>query len=273
MVPAADDPLALLTRTERLWYRVADLFARRLWFLSVAWNRFFMVSLVFLLAGRRIRLHGLEHLDAFTSRDRLILVANHRSFFDFFLIGAMLYTRTHLSKRILFPVRAPFFYDRLVGGFVNAIMSAFTMFPPIVRDDRREFNLFALKRCIEALNEPGQLIGIHPEGTRGTGPDPYEFLRAQPGVGKIVLDAPEVPVVPIFVIGLSNRMGTELRNNLLAPADHPIDVWFGPPVALDEVRARGKRATSQLIASKRCMEAIAALADEHRRHTRAEAAK
>ena len=49
----------------------------------------------------------------------------------------------------------------------------------------------AVARCIEELNREdiGTVMGLHPEGTRGKGADPYTFLPAQPGVGRIALGA------------------------------------------------------------------------------------
>lgn len=258
-------PLSLLSRTERFWYAVADLFARRLWRVSVLWNHVFMVNVVRLLGGRRLHAHGLEHLAAVAPGDRIVMVANHRSFFDFFTIGGTLYMRTHVPRRLLFPVRAPFFYDRWIGGFVNAFMSAFTMFPPIVRDtERQDWNRYALVRCVEALAVPGTVVGFHPEGTRNQGPDPYELLRPHPGVGKVILEAPDVKVLPVFVLGPTNSVFTDFVRNWTHPGAHPIDVVFGPPVDVTDLRAKGSRATTQMAVAKRCLDAIAALGAQHR---------
>jgi len=50
--------------------------------------------------------------------------------FDMFVINMVLYTHGFML-RLLFPVRATFFYDSPLGWFVNGIMSWFSMFPPI----------------------------------------------------------------------------------------------------------------------------------------------
>mgnify|MGYP001480307136 CR=1 FL=1 len=51
----------------------------------------------------------------------------------------------------------------------------------------------AVRGNVAALpDQPGTVVGLHPEGTRGKGPDPYTFLPAQPGVGKLALVA-EIP--------------------------------------------------------------------------------
>ena len=47
----------------------------------------------------------------------------------------------------------------------------------------------ALEKMVEIVKQPGNVLGMHPEGTRGKGDDPYTFLPAQPGVGKLALVA------------------------------------------------------------------------------------
>ena len=42
----------------------------------------------------------------------------------------------------------------------------------------------ALDKMVALLGRPGNVLVLHPEGTRGKGPDPYQFLPAQPGVGE-----------------------------------------------------------------------------------------
>jgi 1-acyl-sn-glycerol-3-phosphate acyltransferase len=256
-----DDPLALLSPIERRRYRLADWLARHASWAQIAWNQLFMVNVVRVLAGRRLDVRGLEHLAGLGPDSRVLLVANHRSFFDFYVVGATLYTQTRLPKRVLFPVRASFFYDSVAGGMINAIMSGYTMFPPILREaERGAFNRFALARCIEELGVPGRMIGMHPEGRRGTGADPLELLRPQPGVGKIALATPGITVIPIWVDGLTNSMPTETRRNFFAAAEHRIDVVFGPPVAVEDLR--GAAAAPEI--AKRCMDAIRAMGAEQR---------
>ena len=98
----------------------------------------------------------MEHLADLGPEDCLIFVSNHRSFFDFYVIGPILYTRTRLAKTILFPVRSPFFYDSVVGGVVNGIMSGFFMFPPIMRGkEKRGFNAYALDRMVASSSAQG----------------------------------------------------------------------------------------------------------------------
>lgn len=265
MLAASPDQLSLLTGTERLLFSVGDLFARRFRRASAIWNRVVMCGLVWAATRGRLRTHGLEHLAHLGPEDRVILVANHRSFFDFFCIGTVLYTRSGASRQVLFPVRSGFFYDSIVGAIINLLMTGYTMFPPILREkDRLDFNRYAVERCIAELELPGRVMGLHPEGTRNTEDDPYTFLRAQPGVGKIVLEAKGTTVIPVFICGLSNSLATEFAQSWWRGGPN-VDIVFGPAIDLDDLRAKKSRAATQLMTSRRCMQAITETADEHRR--------
>jgi len=267
MIQPTAEQFKNVPKIERFWFRVADFLLCHARPALIVWNQIFMVHFSWLMTGPRIRRWGMEHLDSLGPKDCIIFVSNHRSFFDFYVIGPILYTRTKLNKRILFPVRSPFFYDSLIGGFVNAIMSGFFMFPPIMREkEKRAFNNYSLDRMVDELNQDGMLLGVHPEGTRNKGDDPYSFLRVQPGVGTILAKSAHTRAVPVFVKGLTNSMGTELgRTWSTRRQAHPIDVVFGAPIEFDDLRAKGTRLAIQMQMAKRCMEGIVALSVQHRR--------
>lgn len=266
MIQPTAEQLQNIPKIERFWFRVVDFLLRNARPLLILWNRFFMVHFSWILTGPRIRRWGMEHLEALGPTDCVIFVANHRSFFDFYIIGPILYTRTKLTKRILFPVRSPFFYDTWLGGVVNGIMSGFFMFPPIMREkEKRAFNNYALDRMVAELDGPGMLLGVHPEGTRNKGDDPYSFLRPQPGVGTILAKSTHTKAVPVFVYGLTNSMGTEFSRTWFKRGKSPsIDVVFGPPIDFEDLRQQGTRLAIQMQMAKRCMAAVGELADHHR---------
>lgn len=227
-----------------------------------------MGALIYSCSSRRTKIVGLENLAPFGKKDSILLVANHRSFFDFFTITALLYWRTKLTKRIFFPVRQNFFYDHPLGPAVNFAMSGMRMFPPVMRDkEKRAFNTYSVARCIEELNRPdiGTVLGIHPEGTRNKNDDPYAFLPAQPGVGRVALGATRAHVIPVFVLGMGQSITGEMRLNVLAPDDHPVDIHFGKPIDFSDLRPKANMITSQKRAADRCLDAIKVLADDQRR--------
>ncbi len=263
------DQLGPLSRLERAAFHLADALAHpKLSPLSAGWNSAVMGSLIYSCGGRRFNIQGLEHLARFGKRDSVLLVANHRSFFDFFSITAILYWRTRLTKRIFFPVRQTFFYDHPLGPAVNWAMSGMRMFPPVMREkEKKPFNNYSVARCIAELNSEdiGTVLGIHPEGTRNKGPDPYCFLPAQPGVGRIALGAERAHVVPVFVLGMGQSIAGELRTNLLDPKSRPVDMYFGEPLDFSDLRAMGNRLTVHKRAADRCLDAIKVLAERQRR--------
>jgi 1-acyl-sn-glycerol-3-phosphate acyltransferase len=266
--PTAEQ-LASLTPFERASFRLADVLASpALTPLSANWNSVVMGALIYSCGGRRFNIHGLENLAPFGKKDSILLVANHRSFFDFFTITALLYWRTTLTKRIFFPVRQSFFYDHPLGPAVNFAMSGMRMFPPVMRDkDKRAFNNYSVARCIQELDRPdiGTVLGIHPEGTRNKGSDPYAFLPAQPGAGRIALGSTRAHVIPVFVLGMGQSITGEWRMNWLAPDEHPVDVYFGAPIDFTDLKPKANMLTAQKRASDRCLDAIKVLADLQRR--------
>ena len=226
-----------------------------------------MGALIWSCGGRRFTIHGLENLARFGKKDSILLVANHRSFFDFFTITALLYWRTRLTKRIFFPVRQNFFYDHPLGPAVNFAMSGMRMFPPIMRDvEKKGFNTYAVARCIEELDRPGigTVLGIHPEGTRNKGDDPYAFLPAQPGAGRIALGSKRAHVIPVFVLGMGQSITGEWRKNLLEASTQPVDLYFGTPIDFTDLRPKANMVTAQKRAADRCLDAIKVLADRQR---------
>jgi 1-acyl-sn-glycerol-3-phosphate acyltransferase len=268
-VRPTSEQLGSLTPLERASFELADFFARpSLTPLSAAWNSVFMGGLIYSCGGRRFNIQGLEGLAKYGKKDSILLVANHRSFFDFFSITAILYWRTRLTKRIFFPVRQNFFYDNPAGPVVNAVMSGMRMFPPVMRDkEKRAFNHYVLARCIEELNREdiGTVLGIHPEGTRNKGSDPYSFLPAQPGVGRVALGATRAHVIPVFALGMGQSIVGEMKWNAFEPELHPVDMYFGEPLDFSDLRPKANMITAQKKAADRCLDAIKALAERQRR--------
>jgi 1-acyl-sn-glycerol-3-phosphate acyltransferase len=172
--------------------------------------------------------HGLEHLPAWDPGQSVICVANHRSFFDLYITTAELVAQG-LPHRILFPVRSNFFYDHPLGPLVNGVMSFFAMYPPIFRERARaSLNLAGIDEVAWIARRGGAFIGMHPEGTRNKDGDPYAFLPAQSGVGRIIRQA-NVEVIPVFVNGLVNDLWKQVSSNARGDGV-PIVVVFGKPI-------------------------------------------
>lgn len=215
----------------------------------------------------RVYLDGVDWLiDARPDRG-VVLTANHRSFFDMYVVLLSVFDcGVRWIDRLYFPVRANFFYEHPLGVAVNHLIGGGVMYPPIFRHrGRSALNKDSLDRVVGYLSRPGTLIGLHPEGTRGKGPDPYEFLPAQPGVGQIVLQARPL-VVPVFINGLPNDIrrgvGDTLRKD--ARREHPIIICVGQPLDYSEFTGKKPRAALYKRCADKMLAASAALAPRER---------
>ena len=265
-------PLHLLSWFERLAFRMASFTNGSAYRVMLVWQAFVLFPLLWIFMGRRLLVRGEERLKGLPPDASFLLIANHRSFFDLFVLNWIFVGRRGLRHRVSFPVRSNFFYENPVGLFFNLFFSGGSMFPPIFRSgEKRAFNQHAVRIMLERLKAPKNMIGFHPEGTRGKGPDPYELLRAQPGAGKLVLEARPL-VVPAFVSGLSNSLWKELVANL--KGGRPAVVIFGEPLTPDRW-PEGSRLTLQLKVAEQLLDAIRALQPEEKalRAELAEAAK
>ncbi|MFO0567254.1 MAG: lysophospholipid acyltransferase family protein [Polyangiaceae bacterium] len=207
--------------------------------------------------------HGLERLPAFDPGRSFILVSNHRSFFDLYVVTGDL-VRRGLPHRIVFPVRSNFFYDSPAGLFVNGVMSFFAMYPPIFRDKHQQpLNVASLDELTWLLRRGGTFAGLHPEGTRKKDDDPYTFLPAQPGVGRVI-HAAQVPVIPVFINGLINDLRRQVTSNFDGTGT-PVLVVFGEPIDFSDLYARKGSVRVYKEAADRTMRTIGELGQEEKR--------
>jgi 1-acyl-sn-glycerol-3-phosphate acyltransferase len=139
----------------------------------------------------RMRRMGREHIP---SEGAVILAANHRSFFDPFVLGTM--TRRpvyYVAKQELFT------YNRLLSWLLNAL-GAFPV-------DRGHGDQQTIETARAILNR-GDIVLMFPEGTRTR---PGSLGKPKRGVGRLALET-GAPVVPIAVIGTEDiRRGWRIR--------------------------------------------------------------
>jgi 1-acyl-sn-glycerol-3-phosphate acyltransferase len=227
------DQLALLGRFERVAFAIADRVNRRpgLKRAAHAFLRTFGAGWVYACTRNLLHVYNLQSVAALRPDRGVVVVSNHRSFFDLYVIACVLLRNAGWIRRMYFPVRADYFYERPDGVVVNAIMSALAMYPPLLRQThRRKFNRYAVDFISAALQEPGTLVGFHPEGTRNKTPDPYSLLPANPGIGQILHQSRPL-VVPAFILGLSNNLPRQVAGNFNGSGE-PITLVFGPPLDL-----------------------------------------
>jgi len=211
-----------------------------------------------------LHVHGLERLPPFDATKSYICASNHRSFFDLYVVTGYL-VKHGMPHRLVFPVRSEFFYDSPLGLFVNGVMSFLAMYPPIFRDrSRAALNLVGLDELTWLLRRGGTFLGIHPEGTRGRGDDPYALLPAQPGVGRLIHRS-GVKVIPVFVNGLLNNLPRQVTSNWDGTGV-PVHVVFGKPVDYAELQEEKGSPRVYRAISERTLGVIAALGAEEREY-------
>src|SRR5258706_13341577 len=112
------------------------------------------------------------------------------------------------------------------------------MYPPFFASgenpiiEKRAFDKYSFRLLTELCrNGRGNVIGFHPEGTRNKGPDPYSYLPAQPGVGKLIKDAAP-QVIPVFIAGLGNDLPRQVLGNWTG--GEPIRIHFGTQLELSK---------------------------------------
>jgi 1-acyl-sn-glycerol-3-phosphate acyltransferase len=138
----------------------------------------------------RLERHGTEHIP---TSGPLLLAANHRSFLDPFVIGAM------LKRPVYYVAKKELFANRWQGWFLNAL-GAF----PVDRGAADQ-DMLDTARAILAR---GDAVVIFPEGTRIR---PGGLARPKRGVGRLALES-GAPVVPIAVLGTEDvRKGWRIR--------------------------------------------------------------
>src|SRR4051794_27865050 len=237
LVAAIEKPskgeLSVLETIERIGFRLTDLMNRHLWKRFWTFCQRHIGSLwIYIATYNLMNVYGLENFEATDPEMPVLLVANHRSFFDMYTVSSVLFRRTRRPITLFFPVRGRFFYDSPIGWFVNFIMGWWAMYPPFFREEKearkREFDKYSMRRLVQLCRTgKGHVIGFHPEGKRNLSEDPHHLLPAQPGVGKVIYES-KPQVVPVFVAGLGNDLPKQILGNWRG--GEPVRICFGKSI-------------------------------------------
>jgi len=261
------DEIQALSRFERFAFYLTRRMNHGNWKRFWTWcQSIFGAGWIHLSTYNIMNVYGLEHIEA-ASHDRpIVLVANHRSFFDMYAVSTVLFRNTSWRKQLYFPVRGRFFYQSVAGLFVNMIMGWWSMYPPFFATgdhpvpEKRGFDKFSFRVLAElARNGAGNIIGFHPEGTRNKNNDPYSFLRAQPGVGKLIMDS-RPQVIPVFIAGLCNSLPKQVARNW--NREEVIRIYFGQQIDLSEYLLKPDRLRTHKEIADAMMSKIAELAEQ-----------
>src|SRR5438046_5651879 len=91
---------------------------------------FFGAGWIHISTYNLMQVYGLENLELMSRNRPILLVANHRSFFDMYVVSTTLFRRTKWGKHLFFPVRPLFFYQSIAAGFVISIMCCWSVYRP-----------------------------------------------------------------------------------------------------------------------------------------------
>jgi len=267
LYPTSEE-FSVLNSSERIGFKLADRMNRGAWKQFWTFCQRHIGSLwIYLATYNLMNVYGLENVEQTDAEKPLLLVANHRSFFDMYTVSSVLFRRTTRPMKLFFPVRAKFFYDSPLGWFVNLVMGWFSMFPPFFREDREEkkrsFDKFSMRRLVDICSHgAAHVVGFNPEGKRNLSDDPYSFLPAQTGVGKIIM-ASRPQVVPVFIAGLGNDLPKQILGNWRG--GEKVRIHFGEPVDLSEFYAKSDRLRTHKEIADLLMSKIAALGEQDKK--------
>lgn len=259
--------LAVLSPLEKLGFRLTRRMNSGNWKRLMTFLQRHIGSLWIKIATDNLmNVFGIGNLEHTDPGKPLLLVANHRSFFDMYVVSSVLFRRTDRRFFLYFPVRAKFFYSSPVGWLVNFVMGWFSMYPPFFREagqaEKRRFDKYSMRELIRICSaDQPNIIGFHPEGKRNLDPDPYRFLRAQPGVGAVIRKS-EPQVVPVFIAGLGNHLPKQILGNWTG--GEKVRLWFGRPIDLSKFYAQPDRLRTHKEIADHLMEKIDELAQEDR---------
>lgn len=189
-----------------------------------------------------MRLNGLWH---FRVRGRLadprrpyVVVANHESYADVFLISCFPWEMKWLSKDTMFKIPCMGWMMQMAGDI------------KLVRGDR-DSTINAIAQCRDRLAKRVSVM-IFPEGTRSRTP---EMLPFKDGAFRLAIEC-QAPVLPIAVAGTRNAMakGTFrfLRARAVAQMLEPIDTTG---MTLDDIGRLKQMARERIDAGRRALAA------------------
>lgn len=263
MVEPTQAQLDVLDSFERTAYNLADFWNKHMRWQAALYNSTVMMGVTWLTVARRVHISGVENATALDWTRGVMIVANHRTFYDYFGIMSELVRKVpeYQPDRIMFPVRSAFFYERPLGVFLNLAMSGMAMFPPIMRErSKKVWNDYALARCVDELEHNACVVGVHPEGRRHPDIPMFEVRGGKTGVAHVALEAEHCQVLPVFFTGVTNDLLEEFRRNWLEPDRYPVFLAFGPEVDLQDLRRADNTEATEQQAVDRFMMAISAMA-------------
>lgn len=192
-------------------------------FQRLAWNFGRLLSRVIALVYFRLRAAGQTGIP---KTGGVLMVTNHQSFLDPWLIGIAPSRQLHYMAR-----------DTLFkGGFLTYLMELWNTFPV----KRGAADLTAIRIAAERLGN-GFIVNIFPEGTRS---EDGSIGPVAPGISLILHRAKtEIPILPVIIDGAYDAWPRQAK----WPRPHAIRIHYGKPIPASEWRPLSPEALAQRI--------------------------
>jgi 1-acyl-sn-glycerol-3-phosphate acyltransferase len=162
----------------------------------------------------RIRWRNLDRVPA-PSEGGVIIAMNHVSHIDTILMARLVWQCGRVPR---FMIKASLFSKPVIGNIFKGAKQI-----PVYRGTTEAAE--SLRDAVRALDQ-GEAIVIYPEGTITKDPDQWP-MQGKTGIARLVLLAPDVPVIPIGQWGPQQRHGKPkqgLRGESLASVGEPLDL-------------------------------------------------
>jgi 1-acyl-sn-glycerol-3-phosphate acyltransferase len=195
----------------------------------------------------------------FTAREKLpmsgsfVLAPNHYSEFDPLIVAAAVWK---LGRAPRFMAKESLFRVPVLGAALRG-----TGMVPVARSSSRTASAQTIAQSRE-LVEADRGVIVYPEGTLTRDPDLWP-MRGKSGAVRLAM-AGDIPLIPMAQWGTQNIMGRYQKGLKLWPPRKRVDIIFGDPVDLSDLKDRQNEPAAISEATDRLMNAITALLEQIR---------
>lgn len=198
--------------------------------------------MTFVTLYTRLRVEGGEHIP---QHGPFLLIANHSSHADTAVLFASL--PAELRSHVVAAAASDYFFQ---GGTMETIARVLFNTVPVAR--KPQPGVDPLRHVVRALREDYGVV-FYPEGTRSRDGSISQFRS---GVGRLLADFPNLPVLPAYIHGTDRVM----PKNSSIPRPAHVVVRFGP--VIDHLRADAADKHSWRAVAREIRDAVVALREE-----------
>lgn len=185
-----------------------------------------------------------------------VLAPNHYSEFDPLIVAVAVYRSGRLPR---FMAKESLFRVPVLGWVLRR-----TGMIPVARASSATAAKQTMTQSRELVTRGNGVI-VYPEGTLTRDPDLWP-MRGKSGAVRLAL-AGDIPLIPMAQWGTQHIMGRYQKGLSLWPLRKKVQVVFGDPVDLSDLKGRGMEPAVLNEATRRLMDAITALLEGLRGET------